>query len=77
MFIKIYLSIMADKLVVRTPKQLYRFLLRQVAQLPEDTRDHYKHKIRQVKRKFCSCKIRKLVIFSLFPAGVCELCRRD
>ena len=51
MIMKINLSIMADKLILRTPKQLYRFLLRQVAQLPEDTRDYYKHKIRQVKRE--------------------------
>ena len=41
---------MASAAVVRTPKALYRFLLREISVLPSDARSHYKHRIRQVGR---------------------------
>ena len=34
---------------VRTPKQLYRFLLRRASLLPEDAQEYYKHRIRQAR----------------------------
>ena len=40
---------MSGQLVARTPKGLYRYLLRRLASLPEDAHHYYKHRIRQVR----------------------------
>ena len=40
---------MASSLTVNTPKQLYRYLCRKLNILPQDIRDYYKHRVRQVR----------------------------
>ena len=40
---------MSGQLIARTPKGLYRYLLRRLASLPEDAHHYYKHRIRQVR----------------------------
>lgn len=38
---------MSGQVVVRSPRGLYRCLLRRLASLPEDAHQYYKHRIRQ------------------------------
>lgn len=40
----------SSQLAVRTSKGLYRYLLRRIAILPDETRQYYKHRIRQASR---------------------------
>ena len=37
----------SSQLAVSTSKGLYRYLLRRIAVLPDETRQYYKHRIRQ------------------------------
>jgi len=49
---------MLSSTTVNTPKQLYKYLLRECEKLPKHTQQFYKHSVKQVSTKWFSDNLR-------------------